>query len=109
MTRARSGRLPVLGVTAGDPNGIGPEVALRALLDAGVWRVCRPLLIGDAGVFEYYKKRFRIPLTLFPAARPPPYWGRDVVPVVEPPRRRAFRTAPGTSSRAAGSLAGRSL
>ncbi len=109
MTRARTGHLPVLGLTAGDPNGIGPEVSLRAILEAGVWRVCRPLLIGNAGVFEYYKRKFRIPVTLFPATQRPLSWGRDVVPVIEPSGRRAFRTAPGISSRAAGSLAGRSL
>jgi 4-phospho-D-threonate 3-dehydrogenase / 4-phospho-D-erythronate 3-dehydrogenase len=41
---------PVLGLTMGDPAGIGPELCLRALRDPGVLRRCVPVLFGDAGV-----------------------------------------------------------
>jgi 4-hydroxythreonine-4-phosphate dehydrogenase len=40
---------PLIAVTAGDPAGIGPEIALKAVADPGVRQVCRPLVIGDAG------------------------------------------------------------
>ncbi|MBC9868859.1 MAG: 4-hydroxythreonine-4-phosphate dehydrogenase PdxA [Opitutae bacterium] len=43
---------PVLAITMGDPAGIGPEVALRALADESVYRQCRPLLVGDLGALE---------------------------------------------------------
>lgn len=43
----RDGR-PVIGITMGDPAGIGPEVTLKALLNEAVDRVCRPVIIGDA-------------------------------------------------------------
>jgi len=43
---------PVLGLTMGDPAGIGPELCLRALRDPGVLRRCVPVLFGDAGVVE---------------------------------------------------------
>ena len=98
----RTRRLPVLGITSGDPNGIGPEVSLRALLDPHVRRVCRPLLVGDPGVFEHYRRKLRLPLTLLPANLPPSSWGRGIVPVVGPSRRGTFRVNPGTPSRAAG-------
>ncbi len=38
---------PIIGVTTGDPLGIGPEVSLKAACDFEVLRQCRPLLIGD--------------------------------------------------------------
>jgi len=43
---------PVLAVTMGDPAGIGPEIAVRALLDPEVRAVSRSFLIGDARVFQ---------------------------------------------------------
>ena len=39
---------PVLAITMGDPAGIGPEVALKALEHPEVWEICRPVVIGDA-------------------------------------------------------------
>jgi len=41
---------PVLGVTMGDPAGIGPEVAVKALASRRVYDICRPVIFGDAGV-----------------------------------------------------------
>lgn len=38
---------PLLGITLGDPAGIGPEVAIAAVASSQVQKVCRPLLIGD--------------------------------------------------------------
>jgi 4-hydroxythreonine-4-phosphate dehydrogenase len=43
-------KLPLLGITIGDPGGIGPEVSVKALSDKRIYRVCRPLLIGDAEI-----------------------------------------------------------
>jgi 4-phospho-D-threonate 3-dehydrogenase / 4-phospho-D-erythronate 3-dehydrogenase len=39
---------PVLGVTMGDPAGVGPEIIARAAGEAGVQAVSRPLVIGSA-------------------------------------------------------------
>jgi 4-phospho-D-threonate 3-dehydrogenase / 4-phospho-D-erythronate 3-dehydrogenase len=43
---------PVLGLTMGDPAGIGPEICLRALRQPSVLKVCTPVLFGDAGVLK---------------------------------------------------------
>ncbi len=43
---------PILGITMGDPGGIGPEIACKALNDPEVYKVCRPLVIGDAAVMD---------------------------------------------------------
>src|SRR5580692_8171668 len=45
-------RRPVLAVTMGDPAGIGPEIAVRALRDEAVRGCSRSFLIGDGRVFE---------------------------------------------------------
>ena len=43
---------PIVAVTMGDPAGIGPEVILKALADPAIKKSCRPLILGDWGVFE---------------------------------------------------------
>jgi 4-hydroxy-L-threonine phosphate dehydrogenase PdxA len=42
----------------GDPASIGPEIAVKALLTERLFEVCRPVIIGDAAVFEDIVKRF---------------------------------------------------
>jgi 4-phospho-D-threonate 3-dehydrogenase / 4-phospho-D-erythronate 3-dehydrogenase len=37
---------PRIGITVGDPAGIGPEIALKAVADARVTEVCEPILYG---------------------------------------------------------------
>jgi len=41
---------PLLGITIGDPGGIGPEICAKALNDPDIYTICRPLLIGDAAI-----------------------------------------------------------
>jgi len=40
--------LPVIGITMGDPAGVGPEVIMKAFARADAYALCRPLIIGDA-------------------------------------------------------------
>ncbi len=44
--------LPIIGITMGDPASIGPEIAVKALLQKNIHDICRPLVVGDAKVFE---------------------------------------------------------
>lgn len=39
---------PILGITMGDPAGVGPEIVLKALNRREVYTRSRPLVIGDA-------------------------------------------------------------
>jgi len=55
---------PIIGITMGDPASIGPEIALKALLDPAIYSICRPLLVGDAGVFNHIAKRLALDITL---------------------------------------------
>jgi len=43
---------PVLGITMGDPAGVGPEIIVKALWREDVQGACRPLVIGDAATME---------------------------------------------------------
>jgi 4-hydroxythreonine-4-phosphate dehydrogenase len=45
--------LPRIGITMGDPAGIGPEVVLKAVAEAEVRRVCVPVIIGDAQLLAH--------------------------------------------------------
>ncbi|MGM0426348.1 MAG: 4-hydroxythreonine-4-phosphate dehydrogenase PdxA [Thermodesulfobacteriota bacterium] len=38
---------PIIGVTMGDPAGIGPEIIAMALTDRTVYDNCRPVVLGD--------------------------------------------------------------
>jgi 4-hydroxythreonine-4-phosphate dehydrogenase len=40
---------PAIGITVGDPAGIGPEIARKAAADARVLAACRPQLYGPPG------------------------------------------------------------
>lgn len=40
--------LPRIGITMGDPAGIGPEIILKALTDKNILKTCLPVVIGDA-------------------------------------------------------------
>jgi 4-hydroxythreonine-4-phosphate dehydrogenase len=42
--------LPTFAITTGDPAGIGPEITAKALVDAGVRKAARAVVIGDARV-----------------------------------------------------------
>lgn len=37
---------PIIGITIGDPSGIGPEIVLKALQDEKIFKVCRPVVLG---------------------------------------------------------------
>jgi 4-hydroxythreonine-4-phosphate dehydrogenase len=48
MTNESTQSLPYVAVTMGDGAGIGPEVIVPAVLDAGILAECRPVVVGDA-------------------------------------------------------------
>lgn len=80
-------RRPLLGITMGDPAGIGPEIVLMALNDAAVYHRCRPLVYGDSGWLERVSDILRIGIELNPVTAPTDGAFRpgcvDVVPVSE--------------------------
>jgi 4-hydroxythreonine-4-phosphate dehydrogenase len=59
-------RLPWLGITMGDPAGIGPEVIAKALAGTTLRRVCAPIVIGAHDVMQRTVKQLRLKLTVRP-------------------------------------------
>ncbi len=43
---------PFIGITIGDPAGVGPEIVAKALQEPSVYELSRPLVIGDYGVMR---------------------------------------------------------
>jgi len=48
--------LPIIGITMGDPAGIGPEIIIKALSDQGIYGLCIPVVLGDESVLSHYLK-----------------------------------------------------
>ncbi|MSO22023.1 MAG: 4-hydroxythreonine-4-phosphate dehydrogenase PdxA [Acidobacteria bacterium] len=48
---------PRIGISLGDVAGVGPEVAVKALLDPAVASRCIPMLIGELSVIRHYAGR----------------------------------------------------
>jgi 4-hydroxythreonine-4-phosphate dehydrogenase len=53
-------RKPVIGITLGDLNGIGPEVVIKALQDPRLLNYLTPVIYGATRVLNYYKKHFEL-------------------------------------------------
>ncbi|MBP6821491.1 MAG: 4-hydroxythreonine-4-phosphate dehydrogenase PdxA [Acidobacteria bacterium] len=54
------GRKPRIGITIGDPSGIGPEISLKAIADEEVLAICAPVLIGDAQYLAHWSRIFNL-------------------------------------------------
>ena len=46
-----------IGITLGDVSGVGPEVAVKALMDPSIDARCIPILIGELSVVKHYVDR----------------------------------------------------
>jgi len=55
---------PLVGISTGDPAGIGPEVTLKALCYPHIYDICKPLVIGDARYIEKLMRNLNLNKTL---------------------------------------------
>ncbi|UVT15616.1 MAG: 4-hydroxythreonine-4-phosphate dehydrogenase PdxA [Nitrospira sp.] len=90
--RSHSPQLPVLGITMGDPAGIGPEVIAKALSGSHLRNVCRPIVIGSLPIMEQTITDLGLKLRVVPVDgrdTPPPRRGMVVVldPLATPLRK----------------------
>jgi len=51
---------PIIGITIGDPAGIGPEIVIKALLNPEIYEACTPVTIGDSKLLERISKQIGI-------------------------------------------------
>lgn len=49
-------KLPIIGITVGDINGIGPEIVIKALADQRILDFCIPVVYGSPKLISYWKK-----------------------------------------------------
>jgi 4-hydroxythreonine-4-phosphate dehydrogenase len=61
---------PIIAITIGDFNGIGPEVALKAAAQAGIRKLCTPLLVGPLNVFEHVRSDLKLKIKLEKSSLP---------------------------------------
>ena len=52
----------LIGVTMGDPCGIGPEIILKALKSPAIRKLARYVIIGNKGVFDKTARALNIPM-----------------------------------------------
>ena len=45
-----------IGITQGDPNGIGVEVILKCFQEKFLFKHCTPILYADRKIFSFWKK-----------------------------------------------------
>ena len=59
MSKSKEGT-PVIGITIGDINGIGPEVIIKTLRDSRIMNYMTPVIYGSTKTLNYYRKNFHI-------------------------------------------------
>jgi 4-phospho-D-threonate 3-dehydrogenase / 4-phospho-D-erythronate 3-dehydrogenase len=45
-------RKPIIGITVGDPCGIGPEITIKSLCNPEIYSLCTPVVIADVAVIK---------------------------------------------------------
>ncbi|MBI4930797.1 MAG: 4-hydroxythreonine-4-phosphate dehydrogenase PdxA [Bacteroidetes bacterium] len=49
-----------VGITQGDPNGIGLEVIIKTFMDTSMLEVCTPVLFGSQKTFSFHRKAMNV-------------------------------------------------
>lgn len=61
---------PILGISAGDPAGIGPEITVKALSLKEIYEICKPLVVCDAKIVEQIISICQLKLTVNKVGQP---------------------------------------
>jgi 4-hydroxythreonine-4-phosphate dehydrogenase len=104
MTPANTG-IPRIGITMGDPAGVGPEVVLKAIARHGAGRSARLVVIGSQASLEYYNKLCGFTLRIVGVDEPGEAAVDDRIVHVADVGAPAFVAAPGVVDARAGALA----
>ncbi len=59
---------PIIAITMGDAAGVGPEIVVKALALEEMYALCRPLVVGDAGVLARSRQMLGLRVELHPIA-----------------------------------------
>ncbi|MFZ4619148.1 MAG: 4-hydroxythreonine-4-phosphate dehydrogenase PdxA [Bacteroidota bacterium] len=58
---------PIIAITIGDFNGVGPEVTLKSIASKDIQKNIQPVLIGSMDIFKHYAQMLKIDLELIDA------------------------------------------
>ena len=61
---------PILGISVGDPAGIGPEITAKALAERHIYEICKPLVVCDLRIMEDAVRFSKLPLKLRSVSSP---------------------------------------
>ena len=102
---------PIVAITIGDFNGIGPEVVIKSVNHVDVRKVCQPLLVGPMSVITYYALRFKTRLPLIPLGEKPARLHSPLVHIANTYNREdsSLSVNPGDVSPFAGLLAAQAI
>ena len=56
MTKKNTNDKPLIGITVGDINGVGPEVIIKSLMDNRLTKSFTPIIYSSAKVISFYRK-----------------------------------------------------
>jgi 4-hydroxythreonine-4-phosphate dehydrogenase len=96
----------IIAIATGDPAGIGPEISLKAALDAAVRNACRPLIVSDPAVLKRHARACGIAAALHViTSSTDADWSRPDVHVLDCSQPELAALEFGTSTAAAGRAA----
>ncbi len=61
---------PIIGITMGDPVGIGPEIILKTLCEKIIYKTCKPIVLGDIGLLSALSRSLKIDLDILGVKNP---------------------------------------
>lgn len=94
---------PLLGITMGDPAGIGPEVIAKAMTNRALRALCYPLIIGSFPVMQRTIKALKLKLNAVPVdGHEAVLTSGAAVPVLDPLNRPLASFTPGVAAKATG-------
>jgi len=95
---------PAIGITIGDPSGIGSEVIVKALATGEVHEICRPVLIGSSHAIEQAVKLVKAPFSVHQVDSPAGEAGTDPnrIDIIDPGTRKPDEFKLGQASAANG-------
>ena len=97
---------PLIAITMGDFNGIGPEIILTSLRSDKIKYRCIPFIIGSIDVFEYYASRYRLKIMFKEIDTLPRKNFEGIVPIFHINKFQKPKINPGKISRESGQFAG---
>lgn len=101
-------RSPVLAITVGDPNGIGPEIVIKALAKPRILADCRAAVIGTRSILLSQLKHIGSDLRLTEISYPKELQN-DEIGVINPGLDENLNLTLGKSTELGGLVAGRAL